>query len=101
MQRPSSPDWLHEPNPRPVPNASVRNRTVGERVRVTLSGISTGTRLAEQHPVRGKPMSVVRMKDEKGDRPVTGSGMDRVVETRRMTRRTKIALGVAGLLIIL
>jgi len=66
-----------------------------------LSGISTGTRLAEQNPVRGKPMSVVRMKDEKGDRPVTGSGMDRTVETRRMPQRTKIALAVAVLLILL
>ena len=47
-------------------------------------------------------MTVVSMKgEETGDRPVTGSGMDRTVETRRMSQRTKIALGVAGLLVLL
>jgi HlyD family secretion protein len=60
------------------------------------AGFSAGTPLAEQNPSRGKPMSVVRMKgDEAGDRPVTGSGMDRTVETRRLPQRTKIAIGVA------
>src|SRR5947209_5989052 len=64
--------------------------------------LATGTRLAEQSPIRGMPMSVVSMKgQEGGDRPVTGSGMDRSVETRRMPQRTKIALGVAGLLILI
>lgn len=45
-------------------------------------------------------MSVVRMKDEgAGDRPVSGSGMDRMVEARGLTRRTKIILGVVAALI--
>ena len=46
-------------------------------------------------------MSVVRMKGDQpgGDRPVTGSGMDRAVETRKWSNRTKLALGGAGLLL--
>lgn len=45
-------------------------------------------------------MRVVRMKDEAtGDRPVTGSGMDRAVVVRRVPARMKIALGAVAALI--
>jgi HlyD family secretion protein len=47
-------------------------------------------------------MSVVHMKGDQpgGDRPVTGSGMDRVVETRKLSTRTKIAIGGTALLVL-
>jgi HlyD family secretion protein len=46
-------------------------------------------------------MSVVRIKDEgAGDRPISGSGMDRVVESRAMPRRTKIVIGAIVTLIV-
>jgi HlyD family secretion protein len=45
-------------------------------------------------------MSVVRIKDENtGDRPASGSGMDRAVENHRMPARTKIILGAVVTLI--
>jgi HlyD family secretion protein len=34
-----------------------------------------------------------------GDRPVTGSGMDEVVETRKLSNRVKAAIGAAGVLL--
>jgi HlyD family secretion protein len=40
-------------------------------------------------------MSVVRMQQESGDRPATGSGMDQVVAVRRLSTRLKLA--IAGL----
>ncbi len=42
-------------------------------------------------------MGVVRMQ-KSGDQPVSGSGMDRVVETRKLPLRLKIALGSAAVL---
>lgn len=42
-------------------------------------------------------MGVVRMQ-KSGDRPVSGSGMDQVVETRKLPLRLKIALGSAAVL---
>ena len=39
-------------------------------------------------------MGVVRMQKNMGDRPVTGSGMDEVVETRKLSTRVKAAIGV-------
>jgi len=46
-------------------------------------------------------MSVVRMKGEEATaRPVTGSGMDRVVVAHGMSRRTKIAIGATVMLIV-
>lgn len=42
-------------------------------------------------------MGVVRMQ-KSGDQPVSGSGMDRVVETRKLPLRLKIALGSAVVL---
>lgn len=44
-------------------------------------------------------MDVVRMQKKSGDRPVTGSGMDEVVETRKLSTRVKAALGGAVVLI--
>jgi HlyD family secretion protein len=38
-------------------------------------------------------MGVVRMQKNMGDRPVTGSGMDEVVETRKLSTRVKVAIG--------
>lgn len=40
-------------------------------------------------------MGVVRMQKDAGDRPVTGSGMDQVVETRKLSTRVKAAIGGA------
>ncbi len=40
-------------------------------------------------------MGVVRMQKPAGDRPVTGSGMDQVVETRKLSARVKVAIGGA------
>jgi HlyD family secretion protein len=42
-------------------------------------------------------MSVVRMKNEKSEAPVSGSGMDRVVERKGLSPRIKIAAGVVAL----
>lgn len=39
-------------------------------------------------------MSVVRIKNE-GDRPVSGGGMDKVVESKRLPMKAKIGIGVA------
>lgn len=44
-------------------------------------------------------MGVVRMQKNMGDRPVTGSGMDEVVETRKLSTRIKVAIGGAVVLI--
>lgn len=44
-------------------------------------------------------MGVVRMQKEAGDRPVTGSGMDQVVETRKLSTRVKAAIGGAVVLV--
>lgn len=45
-------------------------------------------------------MGVVRMKSSSvGDKPVTGSGMDQVVETRKLSLRVKIAIGVVAVLL--
>lgn len=44
-------------------------------------------------------MGVVRMQKEAGDRPVTGSGMDQVVETRKLSTRVKAAIGGAMVLV--
>jgi len=45
-------------------------------------------------------MGVVRMKNSSaGDKPVTGSGMDQVVETRKLSLRVKIAIGVVVVLL--
>jgi HlyD family secretion protein len=41
-------------------------------------------------------MGVVRMQKDAGDRPVTGSGMDQVVETRKLS--TKVKAAIAGAL---
>ncbi|WP_245646836.1 efflux RND transporter periplasmic adaptor subunit [Sphingomonas soli] len=40
-------------------------------------------------------MGVTRMQKNMGDRPVTGSGMDQVVETRKLSMRTKAIIGGA------
>ncbi|RYY29447.1 MAG: efflux RND transporter periplasmic adaptor subunit [Sphingomonadales bacterium] len=44
-------------------------------------------------------MAIVRMQKAMGDRPVTGSGMDAVVETRKLSLRTKAILGGVAVLI--
>ncbi|WP_253190541.1 efflux RND transporter periplasmic adaptor subunit [Sphingomonas sp. LM7] len=44
-------------------------------------------------------MGVVRMQKNGGDRPVTGSGMDAVVETRKLSTRIKAAIGAAVVLL--
>lgn len=44
-------------------------------------------------------MGVVRMQKEAGDRPVTGSGMDQVVETRKLSAKVKAAIGGAVVLV--
>jgi HlyD family secretion protein len=44
-------------------------------------------------------MGVIRMQKNAGDRPVTGSGMDQVVETRKLSMKVKAALGGAVVLI--
>ena len=44
-------------------------------------------------------MSVVRIKNE-GDRPVSGGGMDKVVESRSLPLKVKIGLGVALLILL-
>jgi HlyD family secretion protein len=44
-------------------------------------------------------MSVVRIKQNEG--PQSGGGMDRIVESRRLSPRVKIGLGAAGILILL
>ena len=43
-------------------------------------------------------MTILRMQREKTDGPVSGSGMDQVVETRGLSTRVKIALGGAAVL---
>ena len=43
-------------------------------------------------------MGVVRMQ-KNGDRPVTGSGMDAVVETRKLSTKLKAAIGAAAILV--
>ena len=44
-------------------------------------------------------MGVVRMQKNMGDRPVTGSGMDEVVVSRKLSTRTKAILGGVALLV--
>ncbi|RYD55872.1 MAG: efflux RND transporter periplasmic adaptor subunit [Sphingomonadales bacterium] len=44
-------------------------------------------------------MGVVRMQKNSGDSPVTGSGMDAVVETRKLSTRTKAIIGGAIVLV--
>lgn len=44
-------------------------------------------------------MTILRMQREKTDGPVSGSGMDRVVEKRGLSTRVKIALGGAAVLL--
>ncbi len=44
-------------------------------------------------------MGVVRMQKNMGDRPVTGGAMDQVVETRKLSMRTKAIMGGAAVLI--
>jgi HlyD family secretion protein len=45
-------------------------------------------------------MGVVRMKSSSaGDKPVTGSGMDQVVETRKLSTRIRIAIGAVLVLL--
>ncbi|MES2444857.1 MAG: efflux RND transporter periplasmic adaptor subunit [Pseudomonadota bacterium] len=47
-------------------------------------------------------MSIINLKREpRGDRPVTGSGMDKVVERRGIPMKVKIAGGVAALLLVI
>src|SRR3712207_3903479 len=45
-------------------------------------------------------MSVIRIKSESEARPESGTGMDRVVEARGLTRRTRIALAAAAVLLL-
>ena len=45
-------------------------------------------------------MSIISLKREpRADRPVTGSGMDRVIERRTIPMKVKIAAGVAALIL--
>jgi HlyD family secretion protein len=44
-------------------------------------------------------MGVIRMQKNAGDGPVTGSGMDQVVETRKLSMKVKAALGGAIVLV--
>lgn len=44
-------------------------------------------------------MAIVRMQKERGERPVTGGAMDQIVETRKLSIRTKAAIG-AGILLL-
>jgi HlyD family secretion protein len=44
-------------------------------------------------------MSVVRIKNE-GDRPVSGGGMDKVVESKRLPTKVKIGIGAAVLILL-
>ncbi len=44
-------------------------------------------------------MGVVRMQKNMGDRPVTGSGMDQVVESRKLS--TKVKAAIAGAVIVI
>ena len=44
-------------------------------------------------------MGVVRMQKNTGDRPITGSGMDEVVETRKLPNRVKAAIGGGAVLL--
>ncbi|RYD87905.1 MAG: efflux transporter periplasmic adaptor subunit, partial [Sphingomonadales bacterium] len=44
-------------------------------------------------------MGVIRMQKNMGDRPITGSGMDQVVETRKLSMRTKAIIGGAVALV--
>lgn len=45
-------------------------------------------------------MGVVRMQKDAGDRPVTGSGMDQVVETRKLSTKVKAAIAGALALVV-
>ncbi len=44
-------------------------------------------------------MGVVRMQKNQGERPVSGSGMDQVVESRKLSMRTKAIIGGAVVLV--
>lgn len=44
-------------------------------------------------------MGVVRMQKDMGDRPVSGNGMDQIVETRKLSTRNKAILGGAAALL--